>query len=212
MEWPQVWINCWNPHPPKNKRERKWISCIFLFLQTGTSPTTSVVPANVRDVATPQSVVLSNTASSSSYHRNIKTHVGRPSLGFKKLFPCRFCSKQFPFRSYLIRHERAHTGERPFQCTTCGKGFSREWIRKSHARCCRKWSLQMFILVFACKCIRIFWKLLGLQKYFFQRPVTLNINKWTKFCYTCKNYGKTERRHTFISIETLTKVCRSIFV
>lgn len=39
---------------------------------------------------------------------------------------CRFCSRVFAKTEHLIRHERCHTKERPFQCNICGKNYSRK--------------------------------------------------------------------------------------
>ena len=36
---------------------------------------------------------------------------------------CRFCEKVFNKTSDRVRHERVHTGEKPYICNVCNKGF-----------------------------------------------------------------------------------------
>ena len=70
----------------------------------------------------------------------------------KKMFVCPYagCSKSYNVRTYLIQHERTHTGqhganswhfifsiflflgEKPFKCNNCGKMFSRVLDLKKH--------------------------------------------------------------------------------
>ncbi|GMR56580.1 hypothetical protein PMAYCL1PPCAC_26775, partial [Pristionchus mayeri] len=53
-----------------------------------------------------------------------------------KIFACSMCDRAFAERTKLNRHERSHTGEKPYKCpvTGCGKVFAHNFNLNSHLK------------------------------------------------------------------------------
>ncbi|KAH9971433.1 hypothetical protein BGW80DRAFT_1322403 [Lactifluus volemus] len=100
---------------------------------------TATRPHNV-----PHSLVLHLSGASESEYEPI-SKPGAPApvivngkllLSSKRIYQCTFdgCEKSYTKPSRLEEHERSHTGDRPFVCTTCNKSYLRETHLQAHVR------------------------------------------------------------------------------
>ncbi|XP_060046750.1 LOW QUALITY PROTEIN: zinc finger protein 200-like [Erinaceus europaeus] len=65
---------------------------------------------------------------------NINITALTPNLRTRKWYTCSLCKKQFDKSSYLISHQRIHTGVKPYDCSHCGKSFSHKTNLSKHER------------------------------------------------------------------------------
>ncbi|XP_035878508.1 histone-lysine N-methyltransferase PRDM9-like isoform X2 [Phyllostomus discolor] len=52
----------------------------------------------------------------------------------EKPYVCKECGRGFTRKSNLIRHQRGHSGEKPYVCTECGRGFTQKSHLITHQR------------------------------------------------------------------------------
>ncbi len=62
--------------------------------------------------------------------------VGKPDTSCRLSLPPFLLSELQVFRNawHLTQHERAHSGERPFQCLVCGRSFAQKSNANKHVR------------------------------------------------------------------------------
>nr|XP_048294800.1 zinc finger protein 565 isoform X3 [Myodes glareolus] len=57
-----------------------------------------------------------------------------PRSQMEKPFQCPYCGNSFRRKSYLIEHQRIHTGEKPYICSQCGKAFRQKTALTLHEK------------------------------------------------------------------------------
>jgi len=100
----------------------------YQMLENSSYASNQSTPAQTVGLTYQQSFPAENSHSNQTNQHN-------PTIAApKKVYACPYegCSKSYNAKNYLVQHERLHTGERPYSCTNCGKGFSRVLDMKKH--------------------------------------------------------------------------------
>ncbi|KAF1541079.1 hypothetical protein FQV20_0014962, partial [Eudyptula albosignata] len=62
-----------------------------------------------------------NHVSSLIRHRRCHKEATEEGGAASRRFPCGVCQKSFKQSSHLVQHMLVHSGERPYECGTCGR-------------------------------------------------------------------------------------------
>ncbi|KAH9937572.1 uncharacterized protein B0H18DRAFT_867289 [Fomitopsis serialis] len=110
------------------RKRRRSHSPLVLRISSSPTPSHAVVLSESESEQSPLSPVVS-----------IALEPGPSTLplrGKKKRYACDFdgCDKAYSKPSRLAEHQRSHTGDRPYICTTCRKSYLRESHLQAHSR------------------------------------------------------------------------------
>uniref|UniRef100_A0A8C9KM80 Zinc finger protein 772 n=1 Tax=Panthera tigris altaica TaxID=74533 RepID=A0A8C9KM80_PANTA len=80
------------------------------------------------------SSIFQHRAPHSNWKPNSNAKCAEAFYSGQRHYECSECGKVFSRKDSLVQHQRVHTGERPYECSECGKTFSRKPILAQHQR------------------------------------------------------------------------------
>ncbi|KAK2844386.1 hypothetical protein Q5P01_011045 [Channa striata] len=111
-----------------SKRRRRRITSVVLHSEELVEAHEGTIDTQTTDCCDVDKETSTNTNSNVIYTKK----------GGKKLLKCGYCGRTFKFLSQFVIHQRIHTGERPFKCPECDKGFSKNSNLNLHLKTHRK--------------------------------------------------------------------------
>ena len=85
-----------------------------------------IVEDNIKEASKPTQVSYQDDESTEAVNNLLKAEAGELTPEPERRFACSTCPKTFRSRGHLKEHEMIHTGDFPFNCENCSKGFRRE--------------------------------------------------------------------------------------
>ncbi|XP_059139809.1 zinc finger protein 544-like [Physella acuta] len=115
------------------------------------------------------------------YNQHKSNHAGVHTG--ERPFKCEFCSRGFTRRYDMIQHERLHTGEKPFKCDLCSEEFTRKSDLRLHKiRHTERKALECDIC---------------LQKFHYENFIEHQREFSGLVCTLCQRHFKKERKRSF---------------
>ena len=97
------------------------ISIIYTFALTG----------KIMEISEERTQLAQCSSIDPSNSKNEPNHLNQNKQDSNQ-YQCKFCGKEFKTNSSFTKHERIHTGEKPFECKTCKKKFTQISNLKKH--------------------------------------------------------------------------------